>query len=125
LQGEWAPDGLTDIPVDDLMLSQLDPPMHTEVRANMARALAFRTVKEFESGIAAAADRLTKKIATSETADLVTEFNWPFVAQVLTLQTGLGLDRVERMLSYAKVFMSDLAAGGRGRGSGQRAQARV
>ena len=65
-----------EIPVEDRLLGELDPPRHTRVRRVMVTALAPKVVHAAEAFMRATAERLLDDI-TGPTADLVPAFTVP------------------------------------------------
>ena len=93
-----------EIPVEDRLLGELDPPRHTRVRRVMVTALAPKVVHAAEGFIRATAERLLDDI-TGPTADLVPAFTVQLPNRVTLHLLGLDPADAPQLAAWAKGLM--------------------
>jgi cytochrome P450 len=93
-----------EIPVEDRLLGELDPPRHTRVRRVMVTALAPKVVHAAEPFMHAAAESLLDGI-TGPTADLVPAFTVQLPNRVTLHLLGLDPGDAPQLAAWAKGLM--------------------
>ncbi len=93
-----------EIPVEDRLLGELDPPRHTRVRRVMVTALAPKVVHAAEGFMGATAERLLDDI-TGPTADLVPAFTVQLPNRVTLHLLGLDPADAPQLAAWAKGLM--------------------
>ena len=93
-----------EIPVEDRLLGELDPPRHTRVRRVMVTALAPKVVHAAEPFMQAAAESLLDEI-TGPTADLVPAFTVQLPNRVTLHLLGLDPADAPQLAAWAKGLM--------------------
>ena len=94
-----------EVPAEDRLLGELDPPRHTLVRRVMVTALTPRVVHEAEPFIAATADALLDAVPVPGTCDLVPAFSVPLPNRVTVHLLGLPAEDADRLAAWAKELM--------------------
>jgi cytochrome P450 len=94
-----------EIPLEDRVLGELDPPLHTSVRRVMVTALTPRVVHAAEDFIRETADDLLDQLPVPGRADLVPAFTAPLPTRVTTYLLGLPPDDADRLAAWAKELM--------------------
>jgi cytochrome P450 len=94
-----------EIPLEDRVLGELDPPLHTSVRRVMVTALTPRVVHAAEPFIRQTAEQLLDAIPVPGTTDLVPAFTVPLPNQVTVHLLGFPPDDAEQVSSWTKEFM--------------------
>jgi cytochrome P450 len=94
-----------EIPLEDRVLGELDPPLHTSVRRVMVTALTPRVVHATEDFIRQTADDLLDQLPAPGRADLVPSFTAPLPTRVTTHLLGLPADDAGRLAAWAKELM--------------------
>jgi cytochrome P450 len=92
-----------EIPAEDRLLGELDPPRHTRVRRIVVTALAPKVVHAAEPFMRATAESLLDDISGS--ADLVPAFTVPFPNRVTLHLLGLDPADVPQLAVWAKELM--------------------
>jgi cytochrome P450 len=93
-----------EIPVEDRLLGELDPPRHTRVRRVMVTALAPKVVHAAEGFMRATAERLLHDIS-GPTADLVPAFTVQLPNRVTLHLLGLDPADAPQLAAWAKGLM--------------------
>ena len=93
------------VPLEDRVLGELDPPLHTPVRRVMVTALTPRVVHAAEPIIRAAAEQLLDAIPVPGTADLVPAFTAPLPNRVTVHLLGFPPEDADRIAAWTKEFM--------------------
>jgi len=100
-----------EIPPEDRLLGELDPPRHTLVRRVVVTALTPRLVHQAEPFIAETADRLLAAVPVPGASDLVPAFTVPLPNRVTVHLLGLPAEDADRLAGWAKELMeSDFPA---------------
>jgi cytochrome P450 len=109
-----------EIPVDERILGELDPPRHTAVRRVMVTALTPKAVRGVEEFIRSTARALLAAVPARGRADLVPAFTVPLPNRVTVHLLGLPADDADQIARWAKELMeSDFPATNRtARGEG-------
>jgi cytochrome P450 len=109
-----------EIPADERLLGELDPPRHTAVRRVMVTALTPKVVRGAEEFIRRTAHALLKAVPARGRADLVPAFTVPLPNRVTVHLLGLPADDADQIARWAKELMeSDFPATNRtARGEG-------
>jgi cytochrome P450 len=95
-----------DVPLEDRLLGELDPPRHTAVRRVMVTALTPKVVHAAEAFIRSTADTLLRALPTDEdTIDLVAGFTVPLPNRVTVHLLGFDPADAERLAAWAKELM--------------------
>jgi hypothetical protein len=94
-----------EIPAEERLLGELDPPLHTPVRRVMVTALTPRVVHAAEPFIADTAAALLDAVPVPGTADLVPAFTVPLPNRVTVHLLGLPAADAERLAGWAKELM--------------------
>jgi cytochrome P450 len=94
-----------EIPPEDRLLGELDPPLHTRVRRVMVTALTPRVVHAAEPFIAETAASLLDAVPVPGTADLVAAFTVPLPNRVTVFLLGLPPEDADRLAAWAKELM--------------------
>ncbi|MEX0666403.1 MAG: cytochrome P450 [Acidimicrobiia bacterium] len=93
------------VPLEDRVLGELDPPLHTPVRRVMVTALTPRVVHAAEPFIRETAGRLLDAIPVAGTADLVPAFTAPLPNRVTVYLLGFPPEDSDRIAAWTKEFM--------------------
>jgi cytochrome P450 len=93
-----------EIPLEDRLLGELDPPRHTLVRRVMVTALAPKLVHAAEPFMRETADRLLAGL-TGPTADLVPSFTVPLPNRVTVHMLGFDPADADQLAAWAKGLM--------------------
>lgn len=94
-----------EIPLEDRLLGELDPPRHTAVRRVMVTALTPKVVRAAESFVRATADALLASLPSDGTVDLVPAFTVPLPNHVTVHLLGFPPDDADRLSGWAKELM--------------------
>jgi hypothetical protein len=94
-----------EIPLEDRVLGELDPPLHTPVRRVMVTALTPRVVHAAEPFMRETADRLLDAIAVLGTADLVSAFTGPFPNIITVYLLGFPPEDAGQIAAWTKELM--------------------
>jgi cytochrome P450 len=94
-----------EIPAEDRLLGELDPPLHTPVRRVMVTVLTPRAVHAAEPFIAETATSLLDAVPVPGTADLVSSFTVPLPNRVTVFLLGLPSTDADRLAAWAKELM--------------------
>jgi len=94
-----------EIPAEDRLLGELDPPLHTPVRRAMVTALTPRVVHAAEPFMAETAATLLDTVPVPGTADLVASFTVPLPNRVTVHLLGLPAEDADRLATWAKGLM--------------------
>src|SRR5690242_10410561 len=92
-----------EVPFEDRLLGELDPPRHTLVRRVMVTALSPKLVHAAEPFMRATAAALLDGLR--DTADLVADFTVPLPNRVTVHMLGLDPGDAERLAAWAKGLM--------------------
>lgn len=93
-----------DVPYEDRLLGELDPPLHTPVRRVMVAALTPRSVHAAEPFIRETAVALLAKLP-AKAADLVESFTVPLPNRVTVHLLGLDARDADQLARWAKELM--------------------
>src|SRR6187200_3067050 len=93
-----------EIPVEDRLLGELDPPRHTRVRRVMVTALAQKVVHAAEPFMHATAESLLDEI-TDPSADLVPAFTVQLPNRVTLHLLGIDQADAPQLAAWAKGLM--------------------
>ena len=100
-----------EIPVDERILGELDPPRHTAVRRVMVTALTPKVVHGAETFVRSTARALLAAVPATGRADLVPSFTVPLPNRVTVHLLGLPADDADQIGRWAKELMeSDFPA---------------
>ena len=94
-----------EIPLEDRILGELDPPLHTSVRRVMVTALTPRVVHGAEGFMRQTADELLSEIPIPGTADLVPAFTHPLPNRVTVHLLGFPPEDATMIAGWAKALM--------------------
>ncbi len=94
-----------DVPFEDRILGELDPPQHTAVRRVMVTALTPKVVRAAEHFMRDAALRLLRQIPVPGTADLVSAFTVPLPNLVTVHLLGFPPEDAGDLARWAKGLM--------------------
>jgi cytochrome P450 len=94
-----------EVPLEDRVLGELDPPLHTSVRRVMVTALTPRVVHAAEPFMRATADELLAALPVPGTADLVPAFSAPLPTRVTGHLLGFPPTDADRIAAWAKELM--------------------
>jgi cytochrome P450 len=94
-----------DVPFEDRLLGELDPPRHTAVRRVMVTALTPKVVHAAEPFIRATADALLEGLPSTGEVDLVAGFTVPLPNRVTVHLLGFDAADSERLAAWAKELM--------------------
>lgn len=94
-----------EIPLEDRILGELDPPLHTGVRRVMVTALTPRVVHAAEPFMREAADDLLRAIPVPGSADLVSAFTSPLPNRVTVYLLGFPPEDAPMIAGWAKELM--------------------
>jgi cytochrome P450 len=94
-----------EIPLEDRVLGELDPPLHTSVRRVMVTALTPRVVHAAEPFMRKVADELLDAIPAPGTADLVAGFTAPLPNRVTVHLLGLPPGDATQISAWTKELM--------------------
>jgi cytochrome P450 len=94
-----------EIPLEDRILGELDPPLHTPVRRVMVTALTPRVVHGAEPFMRATADELLAAIPVPGTADLVPAFTTQLPNRVTVHLLGFPAEDAPMIAGWAKELM--------------------
>jgi cytochrome P450 len=94
-----------EIPIEDRILGELDPPLHTPVRRVMVTALTPRVVHAAEPFMRETAKRLLAAIPVPGDADLVPAFTTQLPNRVTVHLLGFPPEDAERIAVWAKSLM--------------------
>lgn len=94
-----------EVPVDERILGELDPPRHTAVRRVMVTALTPKVVRGAEAFIRDTARELLAAVPVPGRADLVAAFTVPLPNRVTVHLLGFSADDAERIAGWAKELM--------------------
>jgi cytochrome P450 len=94
-----------EVPLEDRVLGELDPPLHTSVRRVMVTALTPRVVHAAEPFMRATADELLDALPRPGTADLVPAFSAPLPTRVTAHLLGFPPGDADRIAAWAKELM--------------------
>jgi cytochrome P450 len=94
-----------DVPFEDRVLGELDPPQHTAVRRVMVTALTPKVVHAAEPFMRDAAMRLLRTVPVPGTADLVQAFTVPLPNRVTVHLLGFPPDDADDLARWAKELM--------------------
>jgi cytochrome P450 len=94
-----------EIPPEDRLLGELDPPLHTAVRRVMVTALTPTIVREAEPFIVQTARELLGRIPVPGSVDLVSAFTVPLPNRVTVHLLGLPESDAEMIAGWAKELM--------------------
>ncbi|MGH8978050.1 MAG: cytochrome P450, partial [Acidimicrobiia bacterium] len=94
-----------EIPFEDRILGELDPPAHSTVRRVMVTALTPSAVHEAEAYMRATADALLDDIGGADRADLVAAFTVPLPNRVTVHLLGFPSEDADYLARLAKELM--------------------
>ena len=94
-----------EIPFEDRILGELDPPQHTAVRRVMVTALTPKVVHAAEPFIRDTATALLETVRASGSADLVPEFTVPLPNRVTVHLLGFPAEDADTIASWAGALM--------------------
>jgi cytochrome P450 len=94
-----------EIPFEDRILGELDPPQHTAVRRVMVTALTPKVVHAAEPVIRGTAEGLLDTVAVPGTADLVPAFTVPLPNRVTVHLLGFPAEDADQIASWAGELM--------------------
>ena len=94
-----------EVPAEDRLLGELDPPLHTPVRRVMVTALTPRAVHAAEPFMAETAASLLDAVPVPGTADLVASFTVPLPNRVTVYLLGLPAEDADQLAAWAKGLM--------------------
>ncbi len=94
-----------EIPVNERILGELDPPRHTAVRRVMITALTPKVVRGAEAFIGDTARELLAAVPMPGGADLVPAFTVPLPNRVTVHLLGFAAEDAERIAGWAKELM--------------------
>jgi cytochrome P450 len=94
-----------EIPLEDRVLGELDPPLHTPVRRVMVTALTPRVVHAAEPVMRDTARELLEALPRPGTADLVAAFTAPLPNRVTVHLLGLPSADADRIAAWTKELM--------------------
>jgi cytochrome P450 len=94
-----------DVPFQDRILGELDPPQHTAVRRVMVTALTPKVVHAAEPFIRDTANALLDAVPASGTADLVPAFTVPLPNRVTVHLLGFPPEDADRIAAWAGELM--------------------
>jgi cytochrome P450 len=94
-----------EIPIEDRILGELDPPTHTPVRRVMVTALTPRVVHGAEPFMHATAEELLDAIPVPGEADLVPEFTTQLPNRVTVHLLGFPPEDADQIAVWAKALM--------------------
>lgn len=87
------------------IINDMDPPLHTDRRGNLARAFTPRRVAEMETGLRALARRLIDGFASKGECDFVAEFAAQFPSLVMANLLGLPDDVIDECRAITDAVM--------------------
>lgn len=94
-----------EIPFEDRILGELDPPQHTAVRRVMVTALTPKVVHAAEPFIRGTAEGLLDGVTVPGTADLVPSFSVPLPNRVTVHLLGFPAEDADQIASWAGALM--------------------
>jgi cytochrome P450 len=94
-----------EVPFEDRVLGELDPPQHGVVRRVMVTALTPRVVHAAESFMRATASALLDALPAGETSDLVPAFTVPLPNRVTVHLLGFPPEDADTIAAWAKELM--------------------
>ncbi|HEY8217611.1 MAG TPA: cytochrome P450 [Acidimicrobiia bacterium] len=94
-----------EVPLEDRVLGELDPPLHTSVRRVMVTALTPRVVHAAEPFIRETSDALLAGLPVPGRADLVPSFTAPLPTRVTAHLLGFPPADADRLAGWAKELM--------------------
>ena len=94
-----------DVPFEDRILGELDPPQHTAVRRVMVTALTPKVVHAAEPFMRDAALQLLRQVPVPGTADLVALFTVPLPNRVTVHLLGFPPEDADELAAWAKALM--------------------
>jgi cytochrome P450 len=94
-----------EVPFEDRILGELDPPQHTAVRRVMVTALTPKVVRAAEPFMRDAAVQLLRKVPVPGTADLVAAFTVPLPNIVTVHLLGFPPEDADDLARWAKALM--------------------
>jgi cytochrome P450 len=94
-----------EIPFEDRILGELDPPAHSAVRRVMVTALTPSAVHDAETYMRATADELLDALARADRADLVAAFTVPLPNRVTVHLLGFPPEDADHLAGLAKELM--------------------
>jgi cytochrome P450 len=93
------------VPLEDRVLGELDPPLHTPVRRVMVTALTPRVVHAAEPVIRDLAEQLLGPIPAPGTADLVAAYTAPLPTRVTVHLLGFPPDDADQIAAWTQELM--------------------
>jgi len=94
-----------EVPLEDRVLGELDPPLHTSVRRVMVTAITPRVVHAAEPFIRETADQLLDALPAVGRADLVPAYTAPLPTRVTAHLLGFPPGDADRIAAWAKELM--------------------
>ncbi len=94
-----------EVPFEDRILGELDPPQHTAVRRVMVTALTPKVVHAAEPFMRDTALQLLRQIPVPGTADLVPAFTVPLPNRITVHLLGFPAEDAEELAGWAKALM--------------------
>lgn len=94
-----------EVPYEDRILGELDPPQHTAVRRVMVTALTPKVVHAAEPFMRETADAALRAIPMAGAADLVSAFTVPLPNRVTVHLLGFPAEDADAIASWAKELM--------------------
>ncbi len=94
-----------EVPPEDRLLGELDPPRHTAVRRVMVTALTPSVVHGAEPFMADSAATLLRRLPRPGTADLVGGFTVPLPNRITVHLLGFPADDADQLAAWAKELM--------------------
>lgn len=99
------------VPLEDRVLGELDPPLHTPIRRVMVTALTPRVVHAAEPFMHAAAVQLLNAIPVPGTADLVAAFTAPLPTRVTVHLLGFPPEDADQIAVWTQEVMDSTFPG--------------